>query len=260
MSATREVFFGITASQQDAFYTAAAVATLIFVLGTWNRISVWTDGRDDEKFSGFTVLDFLVFAAKGFFSKNCILARKSFALATYRGVMLLFIIWGFATLFLGTVLLTIHHYSTGFLFGDPYLVFSLSLDAAGLLLIIGLGIAIARRHLVPEVRRVTSAEDLLFLYLLLIIALSGFIVEGMRLSIQNPLDMDYSPVGAMFTFLVKNLGFKASDNFTSVWAIHAGSALMLIAYLPFSKLFHLFSAQVTVAAAEKRYGGAIGGN
>ncbi len=173
--------------------------------------------------------------------------------------MLIFIIWGFTTLFIGTVLLTIHHYSISFLVGNPYLVFSLALDVAGFLLLIGLLIAIARRHFVSEVRRVTSAEDLFFLYLFLIIVITGFMVEGLRLALEKPLNMDYSFGGAAFSMILEAIGLGEVLSYLSVWSLHVASVLFLIAYLPFSKFFHLFSAQVSVAAAENRYGGAISG-
>ncbi len=260
MSATREVFWGVPGDLQNYFYAAAGLAVLIFIFGIWNRISIWTEGKDDEKFAGFSTTDFLVFALKSFFSPNCILAKKSFSLATYRGLMLLSIIWGFSTLFLGTALLTVHHYSIKFLVGNPYLIFSIALDTAGVLLLIGLLIAIARRYLVADVKRVTSMEDLFFLYLFLFIVVSGFTLEGMRLAVSSPPKMDYSIIGAVFSRLVLSMGMIGRVSYTAVWVLHAASVLFLIAYLPFSKFFHLFSAQVSVAAAENRYGGAVGGS
>jgi nitrate reductase gamma subunit len=259
VTSTRVVFWGIPEDLQTYFYAAAAASVLIFFLGVWSRISIWTTGRDDENFAGFGPLNFIVFAIKNFFSPNCILAKKSFVLASYRGVMLLFIIWGFSTLFIGTVLLTLHHYSVQFLMGNTYLVFSFALDLGGLLLALGLLIAIARRYLVAEVKRVTSAEDLLFLFIFLFIVITGFLVEGVRLAALRPQNMDYSYVGALFSSLVEGVWNDHIIQYKRVWILHTGAVLFLIAYLPFSKFFHIISAQVSVATAEKRYGGVIGG-
>jgi nitrate reductase gamma subunit len=232
---------------------------LIFFLGVWSKISIWTTGRDDENFAGFKPLNFIVFAIKNFFSANCILAKKSFVLASYRGLMLLFIIWGFSTLFIGTALLTLHHYSIQFLVGNPYLIFSFALDLGGLLLALGLLIAIARRYLVAEVKRVTNTEDLVFLFLFLFIVVTGFFVEGIRLAVLQPQNMDYSYIGALFSGIVGEVWENPFIQYRRVWILHAGAVLLLISYLPFSKFFHLISAQISVGAAEKRYGGAIGG-
>lgn len=256
---TREVFWAIPVKLQYYFYAAAGISILVFALGVWSRVAVWTTGRDDAKFAGYTPLDFIIFALKNFFSRNCILAKKSFQLASYRGIMLLFIIYGFSTLFLGTILLAIHHYFFTFIVGRAYFVFSFLLDVGGLLLLIGLLTAITRRHLVAEVRRVTSLEDFFFLYIFLLIALSGFMVEGTRLMVLRPPNADYSYGGALFTELVDLTGVNPVASYTTIWIIHVLLVLFLIAYLPFSKFFHVFAAQVSIAAAEKRYRGAIGG-
>lgn len=256
---TREVFWAVPRTLQYYFYAAAGLSVLIFVLGVWSRISVWASGADDKEFKGFGAWDFIAYAVRNFFSTNCILGKKSFQLAAYRGVMLLFIIWSFSTLFLGTLLLTIHHYFKPFLFNQTYYVYSFALDAAGLFFLAGLVIAIARRYIVPEVKRSTSREDLFFLFLFLLIVASGFIVEGMRLAAFNPANMDYSYGGALFSTIVGFIGLNPVGDYVKVWALHVTLVFFLIAYLPFSKFFHVFAAQVSVAAAEKRYGGAIGG-
>jgi len=255
----REVFWAVPTTLQYLMYIAGAISVSIFTFGVWSRTSVWTTGRDDNEFAGFGVMDFVLFAIKSFFSPNCIMAKKSFQLASYRGIMLLFIIYGFLTLLMGTILLTFHHYFVEFLTGGVYLVFSFLLDIAGLLLMIGLVIAIARRHLVPEVNSITSREDLFFLYIFLLIAISGFTVEGTRLAALSPPNMDYSIGGALFSTIIGITGLSPASIYTTLWSLHVFLVMFLIAYLPFSKFFHIFAAQISVAAAEKRYGGAIGG-
>ncbi len=256
---TREVFWAISIKLQYYFYAAVGLSVLIFALGVWSRISVWSSGIDDKQFKGFTTWDFIVYAIKNFFSRNCILAQKSFQLASYRGAMLISVLWGFSILFLGTILLTIHHYFFPFLTGRAYYAYSFALDAAGLFFLAGLVIAIARRYLVPEVRRSTSKEDLLFLFIFLLIVASGFTVEGMRLAAFKPANADYSYGGALFSRLVSMSPLDPVYDYTKIWVFHVGLVLTFIAILPYSKFFHLFAAQVSIAAAEKRYGGAIGG-
>ncbi|MFQ5815611.1 MAG: hypothetical protein ACE5G7_03845, partial [Candidatus Hydrothermarchaeaceae archaeon] len=79
--AMREVFWEVPLKLQYIFYAAAGISVLIFALGVWSRISIWSSGRDDREFGGFGTWDFVVFALRNFFSRNCILARKSFQLA-----------------------------------------------------------------------------------------------------------------------------------------------------------------------------------
>lgn len=254
----RAVFWGVPQPLQALFYLAAGAAVLLFAYGLWRRLLFWSEGKDDDDFNGADPLRLLILATRTFFSPDCILARRSFGLAAYRGIMLLFIIWGFTTLFIGTVLLTVHHYTIPFLVDRPYLFFSLAMDAAGAVLLTGLVISILRRHLVARVRRVTSAEDLLFLYLLLLIVITGFGVEGWRLAATNPPGNDLSPIGALFGRLLVSSGLIRSLGYTYLWTVHVSSVLTLIALLPYSKFFHIIASQLTVARAKYRYGGAYG--
>ncbi len=256
--ATREVFWNIPAQMQVFFYLAAGLTVLVFIAGFLGRISIWTKGKEDE-FGRFGRLDFIRLAVTSFFSPDCILARRSFSIAAYRGVMLLFIIWGFTTLFAGTALLTIDHYAIKFLQGSVYFVYSLALDAAGALLLTGVLVALLRRYLVRSVSMVTSYEDSLFLFLLLAILLLGFSIEGIRISALKPEDFDYSPVGFLFSKIFGFEGDSLLALYRLLWTAHFALAFVFIAYLPFSKMFHLFAAQITVSAASRRYGGLQGG-
>ncbi len=258
MMAAREVFWSISANLQLLFYLAAALSVSIFLYGLWRRMRVWTLGRSKKGFAKPKTRDFLFYAVKSFFSRDCTLTRRSYALASYRGVMLFFIIWGFMALFLGTTLLTIHHYFVNFLEGSIYLVYSFLLDLAGALFFIGLLIGIGRRHLIAEVRKNTSLEDLFFLYIFLLIVVSGFTIEGMRLLVLSPANMDYSLIGGLAASLMKALGITGAGGYPLVWGMHVTAVLLLIASLPYSKFFHVFSSQITTAAAQKRYGGAMG--
>jgi nitrate reductase gamma subunit len=252
---TREVFWGVQNNLQYLFYAAAALSILVFLYGLWKRMSVWTLGSDGKALASYSTQDFLVHAIKSFFSRDCILAKRSFALASYRGVMLFFIIWGFMVLFLGTILLTIHHYFFHFLEGTIYLTYSFLLDIAGALLLIGLVVGIGRRHLISEVRKNTDREDLFFLYLFLLIVVSGFVVEGMRLLVLAPANMDYSLIGSLTASIIRAFGVTGVSGYALVWGVHVASVLLLIATLPYSKFFHVFSSQITVVAAQDRYGG-----
>ncbi|RMF90151.1 MAG: hypothetical protein D6733_04590 [Methanobacteriota archaeon] len=258
MAVTREVFWSVSKDMQYLFYGAAALSTLLFLYGMWRRMSLWTKGRAGREFRGYRTQDFLIYALRNLFSRECLSARRSFSLAGYRGLMLILIVWGFLTLFAGTALLTIHHYFTHFLEGRVYLIYSMLLDLAGGLLLIGLLISIGRRHLVAEVRQSTDLEDLLFLYTLLFIAITGFAIEGLRLLELSPASMDYSFIGAFAAALLRALGANGAEAYTLVWSLHVTAVLILIAALPYSKFFHMFSSQITTAAARERYGGASG--
>ena len=104
------------------------------------------------------------------------------------------IFWGMAVLFLGTAAATVDQDFTNLPFdlqvlrGNVYRLFKLALDAFGVVLILGLGMAAYRRYLVRPKRLQASRTQISlwdgfpFLTALMLIAVSGFALEGLRLA------------------------------------------------------------------------------
>jgi Fe-S oxidoreductase len=109
-------------------------------------------------------------------------------------VMHLAIFWGMIVLAIGTALATVDQDFTNLLFdaqilrGLFYKVLKLSLDIAGVVLIVGLGMAACRRYLVRPERLqsppigVSMWDGFPFLTSLFLIAVMGFVIEGLRLA------------------------------------------------------------------------------
>jgi nitrate reductase gamma subunit len=259
---SRVVYWNIPVSWKLAFFIFATLAFLIFLLGIWSRMSLWAQGKDEENaLKGLGVFGLLWLSFKTFFSRDCILARKLFARSAFRGVMLLFIVWSFLVLFIGTILVTLEHYFDLkiFLTGRVYLIFSLVLDIAGGLLIIGITAALVRRYTTSLDRRISSPEDIIFLLLLLVVVVLGFAVEGLRMAIHASPAVNWSPVGGVFaalfnTFLPRDSLLMAHK---TAWIAHGVVAMVFVAYIPYSKIFHLFASQITTSLASSRYGGVV---
>ncbi len=104
------------------------------------------------------------------------------------------IFWGMAVLAVGTALATVDQDFTNLLLdkqilsGLFYRLFELALDVFGVLLIVGLGMAAYRRYLVRPKRLeatrkgVSLWDGFPFLTILLLIAVSGFVIEGLRIA------------------------------------------------------------------------------
>lgn len=255
---SREVFWNIPPSLQTIFYIFSAVAIAIFLIGSWLRLSVWLKGKDDptDMVSKKSALGLIWMSMTYMFSTDCLFAKKVFGKSFIRAVMLIFVYWGFIILFIGTVIVAIDYdLNLHFLRGDIYIYFSLILDIAGALLLIGLIFFILRRYLIYKDRVVSGWEDASVLILMLIIALTGFAVEGIRLAVSNPNLMDLSPIGAIFSSIIKSLTPDIDSLkllYRVFWIIHALSALSFIVYIPFSKQFHMFAAQITTYEASTR--------
>jgi nitrate reductase gamma subunit len=176
--------------------------------------------------------------------------------STLRGVMLIFVYWGFFILLIGTVIVALDYdFGLHILKGQFYLVYSLVLDIAGGFALISLLFSILRRYLFSRHEVVSSWDDTVVLVLLFLVMLSGFCVEGTRLARLGPPLADWSPAGALFAsfFCGIALGQAALTIAHRVlWMFHAASALLFIAYIPFSKQFHMIAAQIITLEAARR--------
>jgi Fe-S oxidoreductase len=166
------------------------------------------------------------------------------------------ILWGFVILTIGTILATldwdIAHLILGgqFLTGNVYKVYEAVLDTVGVLFIAGLLIAMWRRYVVKP-HFVLGAWDFV-LWSLLVINVSGFLLEGLRLSIelQLPAAVPGSPpmtwggwswAGSLLAgTLFAGLDLAAlSQAHLWVWLGHAGAAFVFLAAIPFTNAVHM---------------------
>ncbi|MFQ6137271.1 MAG: respiratory nitrate reductase subunit gamma [Candidatus Hydrothermarchaeales archaeon] len=282
MEAMRQVFWNIPREIQIIFYVTTIIVVIVFVLGVLQRMSIWLEGEDEEDsvLHGLGLWGAVKLSLYTLFSTGCIFVMKLFARGVrgvrhafvvwgfsfktrvfargVRGVMHIFLVWSFVVLFIGT-LITQFNYDLhlNFLKGNFYLIFSFALDIGGLLLLIGASVLLVRRYAAKSERMITSAEDLIVLLLLFLIPLFGFIVEGLRLAVTQPEAMDWSPIGALFASLFQTVfgprGALLRSLHLAAWLSHVSLVFILIIYIPFSKLFHMFAAQITLYATIRKY-------
>jgi Fe-S oxidoreductase/nitrate reductase gamma subunit len=215
------------------FYVLAALAIGLFLAGVAAYIWVW------KKNAGTLVVPFSKDALKRTIL-DTLLGRRVLQGDIAAGMMHLFLFWGFLSLFIGTALLTIHHYFLPFLVGTNYLVFSLTMEVGGLMLLTGILWALIRRYIqrVPRLER--QWEDALVPTWLLLVALSGFMVEGLRLVYQQPPWGEWSFMGGWMGSLFSPAAAK--NLYPYLWWGHALLSLGFIASIPFTKLFHILGA------------------
>ena len=219
------------------FYVLAGLATGLFLTGVGAHIWVWKRraGSLEMPFSGEALKRMLL---------DAFLGRRVFQGDLAAGMMHLFIFWGFLSLFIGTALLAIHHYIFTFLEGTSYLIFSLIMEVGGLILLTGIIWALIRRYLqrVPRLER--RVEDALIPLWLLLAALSGFLLEGLRLASQQPSWGVWSFVGWWISGLFSAVG--AESLYPYLWWGHTLLCLGFIAVIPYTKLFHVLGAPANI--------------
>jgi cytochrome b subunit of formate dehydrogenase/nitrate reductase gamma subunit len=122
---------------------------------------------------------------------------------------------------------------------NPFVAFTY--DLLGLCIIIGVSGAIMRRVHDKRQKVVTGGQDYLVLGLIGTILLTGFWVEGMRILFTGiPLsDALASFLGYPVSLLLGIFPIRWEVVYPYGWYIHAILTGVLVAYLPFSKMFHI---------------------
>ena len=215
------------------FYVLAGLSTGLFLAGVGACVSVW------KKSSGSLEIPFSKEALKRM-TLDVFLGRRVLQGDLAAGLMHLFIFWGFLSLFIGTSLLAVHHYIFTFLEGTAHLIFSFCLEVGGLMLLAGIIWALIRRYLqrVPRLER--RLEDAVVPLWLLLAALSGFMLEGLRLAVERPPWGIWSFMGWYLSGIFSPVG--AEYLYPYLWWGHTVLCLGFIAVIPYTKLFHIFGA------------------
>lgn len=209
------------------------------------------------------------------------LREDRYALITH-----LALFWGMVILAVGTAVATVDwdffHLVLGIrlLKGAVYKEFELVLDLAGLALLGGVLLAVFRRYLVRPARLTEppsardSRESLLLLGLLLLIAVTGFLVEGLRIAgaallqtaqtagggtgiVLGESDRQavaavavrgWAPAGSLIAVIFQGLPLPAVRSVHFVlWWIHALAAFGFLFAIPFTKAIHIVAGFFQVA-------------
>lgn len=249
---TREVFEDFTITGKLVFYVLSTVAIAIFTWGWWRRVAKYRRGRPARRQKRIDSLYVI--------ASNSSIAKRDLG----AGVAHFFILWGFVTLFIGTVILTIDEDVVRLFFGEEnsffkgafYRIYSVVLDTMGLAFLIALGFMAVRRWMrhkpaldyaraeQPEggySRRGFERGDQLFVGILAFLLVTGFLHEGLRIRASDFPDFEiWSPVGWIIAKAFTGVGADTADNARlGMWWVHSVAALGFVAYIPFSKAMHM---------------------
>jgi Fe-S oxidoreductase/nitrate reductase gamma subunit len=169
------------------------------------------------------------------------------------GVMHSFLYFGFLFLFLATVLLEIDHQvpeSMKFLHGRTYMAYATGADFAGVFFLTGILWAIARRYVQRpyRIRIKTKPEDAVILGTFLLIGVTGFLTEGLRIALAGQPNFEkWSFVGYPLSNLVDTWDPSTlSTAHRWLWASHFVAFLVFLAILPTTKLRHMISSPMNM--------------
>jgi Fe-S oxidoreductase/nitrate reductase gamma subunit len=273
---TRVLFEAFSAAEVRLFYVLGFAALGVFAYGVYVQIRKYRRGA--ALHLDGTVGERVADMVGQVLSHRRIGRRDPAAGSAHR-----LIFYGFALLFLGTATITLQYdileplFGIRFWRGEFYLVFSLVLDAAGVALIAGLVYMMYRRGWLrlpkldyarpdrapgdadfdrPQYRR----EDWAFLWLLIVIGVTGYLLEAARLVwLQAQPDVWdtrwWSPVGALLAQALRALGLRAGGGALlrhGLWWLHGLIALAFIALIPFTKVKHMFTAAASLMVRDPK--------
>ncbi len=254
----RDTFWNVPVWAQVALYAGSVVALAIFTYGTWQRVRLWRQGRPEPRLD--RIPERLALVATHALGQVRTLSQA------YPGVMHAIMFWGFLALFMGTALATIDYDITLPLFdykllrGPFYLVYETVLDLFGLFFVVGLGMAVWRRFVVRPGRVDPTASFAGVLALLLVINVTGFVMEAARLAVVQPAWAPWSPVGWVLAQAMLGAGMPEGalrGTHLAVWLLHATIALGFIAIVPYSYFVHLLTTPLNIFFSKLTPRGAI---
>lgn len=265
----RPTFCNVPEWAEVTLYIGGLVAIAIFAYGIYRHWRLWMAGqpnapaRNTGHWGARTGL-----VGRYVFGQTKTLERR------YPGIFHTGIFWGFVLLFIGTALATLDWdffrlvLDVRILQGPFYLGYEFVLDTAGLLFTLGLLAAIWRRYITAP-HHVLGAWDFV-LWSLVVINVSGFLVEGLRLVFAPVAWGGYSWVGqGIANVLAGGSGMLAGALYTSgsfehavfvnnmfdglreahlwLWLVHAGAAFVFIAAIPYTNAVHMFTLSTNAA-------------
>jgi len=257
---TRTTFDGLGQIDKAIWYGLTAVSTAIFVWGCYRLLLRYRLARAAGRPKADWGRTLRVVLTHGWIRRR----------ANWVGLMHAGVFYGFLVLFAGTAILAFDDHLArplGFAFwhGWFYRVYSLFLDVFGAALLVGLVFFAVRRawartprldygrvdgRAPSEKRRRYRLDDWVFLWMLLFLGASGFVLEALRIAVDRPSFEVWAPVGNGLGNALRALGFDGAstgDVRALLWWVHGFVALGFVAAIPFTKAMHMVTGPVGVA-------------
>ncbi|MFZ5819175.1 MAG: heterodisulfide reductase-related iron-sulfur binding cluster [Chloroflexota bacterium] len=183
-----------------------------------------------------------------------IIAQTRILKKAYPGLMHFMLFWGVGIQVVGTVinLLNMALFQPWVIEWPRlgvYLGYELAMDIAGVMILVGVGMAAFRRYILRPKYLDSNWDDGFALVMLTLIALVGYTNEATRFIASNPAWRTWSPVGNWFAGALAAAGVSPQQagawHDASVY-VHATLAMALAAAIPFTKMRHMLYAPLNI--------------
>jgi len=245
------------------FLLVTIACVFVFMLGTTYNALIWMQGKGlvgapERRLLKAVGLALRITLSRRLWKTIRIFFRDALYLSKLKGrsktrwLMHLLILGGFLLMFVLDLLVT---FSLDILRYQPMIdeegwakmwIRDFAFDLAGLMMLLGLSIAAFRRFVLKPKIVKTELPDAVSIVFLLLIVLGGFYLEGMGIAASirgHTVNHEYSFVGYLFSFLAPSSVNEFYDEF---WLVHGIMSALFIAYIPFSKLFHMIATPIAI--------------
>lgn len=246
---TRDFYFNVGRDpgfMRWGIFIFALLAILYLAVTIIKRVKIWRMGRGELR-TDYPEKRILAVIKYVFLHKKILQEPAS-------GIMHAALFYGMIALFLCSLLVFIQiyftdlFYQTRFIIGNFYCYFSLFADLFGLVVLFGLSIALYRRFKTRPSRLDTKPIDTFALILILIVIMTGYSVEGLRIVISGLPDFEiWSPVGYALAqpFSLLSTDVLEVTHYANWW-IHMIAAFSFIGLVGTDKLGHIVISSLNV--------------
>lgn len=255
---TREIYGNIGTVAKIVFYLCAVASVAVFVWGIWRRRQLWRIGRDGGEKINWK-------ASFGRLRSKVLSQRTVRRTKRKAGKYHAWLFYGFIVLFIGTCLIAVEEWghllfgaegSNLFHKGLYFVVYEIVLEIGGLLFIVGCAWFLVRMLRKGGGDSVAYRKaDLWLLTLLLLIGVSGFVLEGFRIIREATPHAQISFVGWACSRVLAAFGMSQENvsmpHFLTWW-LHSLMVFGFIASLPFTRLLHLVAGSLNLCLAPKK--------
>lgn len=241
--ATRQIYWNV--SHLWMMYALLLPTALVAGYGIYRHLSRWRRGLPAARFDRPAERLKLVL-------KHAVAQRRT-AREPFAGLFHRLISYGFVVLTIATTVVALDaDFGTALMRGRFYLYFqSLVVDISGALVLVGTGMAAARRYLKRPRKLIYTNEATLILVLIFLLCLQGFLIEGWRIAATNDPWGAWSPFGNLLARGARQL-MSAEAMQTAhrgVWWFHLVLSFGFIAWLPYTKMMHVITAPLNIYTA-----------
>jgi len=259
---TRPVFWHLPVGLHVLWYVLAVASVLVFMYGVDRRVAKWRHGRGGTRLFLSRELPKRILDGLRIVFSQVTVGRRD----RYAGLAHTAIFYGWLVLFAGTVILGIDTDFTKPVFGwdyfkgNFYLGYKEILNLLGTALVAGILAMMIRRALIrpakldysrpdrapgdPQYdRRTYRIGDWMFVGILLVITLTGFLLEGVRIAMDHPGYGGTQFVGWLVAQALNGLSRPALAGLRhGLWWFHGLLAIWFVASIPFTKAAHMLTS------------------